>query len=494
MTVISSARQGGDGLSSRPATEVAVTAVTDVIDAFPDPFVVLAVERDCAGRVVDFVVSSVNSAASSFLDRPPRELLGASVRTLIPSYGRDGHVSLLEAVLESGEPLTIDDYPVRSDTEPLTLNRLDLRIVRWRDGLVLTWRDVTRRFEVADGLRRSEERLRLAMDRTPIGLAVLDLDGSILEANAELCRLLERDHVWLSSRRIEDVLAPGEFAQFRRMCQSLVGGRSHSEEVEQRFVTGAGEPLTLFHTVALVRDSDGRPVSYVAQFARLGKAPLAEAAVPQNTPADLRTTVLVVSHLMGPLPALAFTTLLRARADLAVLPAAGRAELVERLVHDAPDVVVLMVAPGQSGSHELNELLELIDRVTPDCGVVVVSPNNQRLIQRELSERGGSAAFVSVASVRDDEALARTVQSVADGMSLDGAHGTTDFAELTEREFEVLQLMAEGLDNGAIAEALFVTVKSVESHVSAIFRKLGLNDSIGTSKRLKAVLEYLSAQ
>ena len=153
-----------------------------------------------------------------------------------------------------------------------------------------------------------------------------------------------------------------------------------------------------------------------------------------------------------------------------------------------------MVAPGQSGSEELSGLLELIDRVLPEAGVVVVSPNHQRLIQRELSERFGSAAFVSVSSIRDDEALARTVQAVADGVDLDRVPSTEGFAELSDRELEVLQLMAEGLDNGAIADAMFVTVKSVESHVSSIFRKLGLNDATGTSKRMKAVLEYLSTQ
>ena len=153
-----------------------------------------------------------------------------------------------------------------------------------------------------------------------------------------------------------------------------------------------------------------------------------------------------------------------------------------------------MVAPGQSGSEELSGLLELIDRALPEAGVVVVSPNHQRLIQRELADRFGSAAFVSVSSIRDDEALARTVQAVADGVDLDRVPSSEGFAQLTERELEVLQLMAEGLDNGGIAEAMFVTVKSVESHVSSIFRKLGLNDTTGTSKRMKAVLEYLSTQ
>ncbi len=497
MTVIGGAAEGTgagprSGSRPRPIDDIQVGSL---LDALPDPLVVLQVETDDAGSAVDLIITEANEAACAFTGRRLDEMVGVALSSLRATHGSAGNLALLLRVAESGEPLVLDDFPFRRSAEPLSVIRLDVRANPWRDGVVLTWRDVTRRFDAIDKLRGNEERLRLAMDRAPIGLAVLGLDGSIVEVNSEVCRLLGRDHVWLSSRSITEVLAPGEVEQFRRICQSLISGRTQSEEIQQRFVTENGETMCLFHSVALVRDADGRPLSYVAQF-----SPRSSVTVQVSDDGDLagdrdmRTTVLVVSHLMGPLPALAFTTLLRVRSDLAVLPPAGRADLAERLERARPDVLVLMVAPGQSGSEELSGLLELIDRVLPEAGVVVVSPNHQRLIQRELSERFGSAAFVSVSSIRDDEALARTVQAVADGVDLDRVPSTEGFAELSDRELEVLQLMAEGLDNGAIADAMFVTVKSVESHVSSIFRKLGLNDATGTSKRMKAVLEYLSTQ
>lgn len=497
MTVVSGAPEGDDsgeltGGSAFPQDDIRDGSI---LDALADPLVVLDVERSAAGQATDLIVAEANEAACRFIGRPLAEIVGVALSSLRTNLGSDGNLELLLSVAESGDPLVLDDFPFRRSAEPLSVVRLDVRATAWRSGVVLTWRDVTRRFESMDKLRGNEERLRLAMNRAPIGLAVLGLDGSIQEVNSEVCRLLGRDHVWLSSRSITEVLAPGEAEQFRRICQSLISGRTQSEEVQQRFVTQNGEAICLFHSVALVRDADGRPLSYVAQFSPRSSVTvqLADEDVAGQV-GDMRTTVLVVSHLMGPLPALAFTTLLRVRSDLAVLPPAGRADLAERLSRARPDVLVLMVAPGQSGSEELSGLLELIDRALPEAGVVVVSPNHQRLIQRELADRFGSAAFVSVSSIRDDEALARTVQAVADGVDLDRVPSSEGFAQLTERELEVLQLMAEGLDNGGIAEAMFVTVKSVESHVSSIFRKLGLNDTTGTSKRMKAVLEYLSTQ
>jgi DNA-binding NarL/FixJ family response regulator len=63
--------------------------------------------------------------------------------------------------------------------------------------------------------------------------------------------------------------------------------------------------------------------------------------------------------------------------------------------------------------------------------------------------------------------------------------------ELTEREREVLGLMAEGRSNQAIRERLFVSPKTVETHIRQIFQKLGLTGSADSHRRVLAVLAFL---
>jgi DNA-binding NarL/FixJ family response regulator len=65
--------------------------------------------------------------------------------------------------------------------------------------------------------------------------------------------------------------------------------------------------------------------------------------------------------------------------------------------------------------------------------------------------------------------------------------------ELTPREREVLGLMAEGRSNHAIAEALIVTERAVEKHVTSIFGKLGLQPAPEDHRRVLAVLTFLRA-
>ena len=63
---------------------------------------------------------------------------------------------------------------------------------------------------------------------------------------------------------------------------------------------------------------------------------------------------------------------------------------------------------------------------------------------------------------------------------------------LSPRELDVLSAMAQGRSNDAIAATLFISVRVVEKHISAIFAKLGLTEEADVHRRVKAVLIYLS--
>jgi DNA-binding NarL/FixJ family response regulator len=64
-------------------------------------------------------------------------------------------------------------------------------------------------------------------------------------------------------------------------------------------------------------------------------------------------------------------------------------------------------------------------------------------------------------------------------------------ATLTEREREVLSLMAQGRNNAGIAETLFLTERAVEKHINSMFHKLGLSEEPNVHRRVMAVLAFL---
>ena len=120
-----------------------------------------------------------------------------------------------------------------------------------------------------------------------------------------------------------------------------------------------------------------------------------------------------------------------------------------------------------------------------------------------LAESAEGVGYLLKDRVADLEQFATAVRRVADGGSaLDPAvvselvgrkRADDPLEQLTAREREVLELMAEGRSNQAIAERLFVTLRAVEKHVTSIFTKLGLPASTDDHRRVLAVLAYLRA-
>jgi DNA-binding NarL/FixJ family response regulator len=111
-----------------------------------------------------------------------------------------------------------------------------------------------------------------------------------------------------------------------------------------------------------------------------------------------------------------------------------------------------------------------------------------------LKERVGSVAALSdtLNRIADGELVIEPVLAARLVGRSTGRPGP--LAALSDREVEVLRLMAEGRSNASIAAALFVTVKAVEKHTAAIFAKLGLTGDTGSQhRRVLAVLTYLRA-
>jgi DNA-binding NarL/FixJ family response regulator len=117
-----------------------------------------------------------------------------------------------------------------------------------------------------------------------------------------------------------------------------------------------------------------------------------------------------------------------------------------------------------------------------------------------LSSGDGGLGYLlkeRVADVSDFVEAARRV--AAGGSAIDpevvaqllGRRGDSPLAELTPREREVLELMAQGRSNGAIAEELFLSEGAIEKHVRSIFQKLGLAPAASDHRRVLAVLAFL---
>ena len=190
-------------------------------------------------------------------------------------------------------------------------------------------------------------------------------------------------------------------------------------------------------------------------------------------------------------------------AGVDVVGQAGDADGLIRLVDlSKPDVAVVDIRMPPTHTDEGLQAAHRIRSEYPDIGVLVLSQYIEAgYAMRLLEDHPDGVGYLLKDRILDAAVLVDALRRIVDGecvidptivSRLVGRRRRDDpLHELTEREREVLELVAEGLSNGAIATRLFVTERTVEAHTKQIFGKLGLETDPASNRRVLAVLAFL---
>jgi DNA-binding NarL/FixJ family response regulator len=181
------------------------------------------------------------------------------------------------------------------------------------------------------------------------------------------------------------------------------------------------------------------------------------------------------------------------------------AELLRQVDTHRPDVAIVDIRMPPTHTDEGLQAARELRRRYPGTGVLVLSQHVRPSYAFELlSEGTDGIGYLLKDRVSDLEELAEGIRRVGGGGSvLDPSvvaqlvnrrkMGNDPVDELTEREFEVLGLMAEGRSNKAVADRLFITEHTVEKHVQNIFAKLQIPATTDDHRRVLAVLTFLNS-
>jgi DNA-binding NarL/FixJ family response regulator len=201
------------------------------------------------------------------------------------------------------------------------------------------------------------------------------------------------------------------------------------------------------------------------------------------------------------------TARLLGEAGFQVVGQAGDADQLLALVEAArPDVAIvdIRMPPGYS-DEGLQAVTAIRERWGDNVGILVLSHHVEAAFALRLLREGArGTGYLLKDRMADLEDFSDAIRRVARGGSVvdpavvtrlvDQPQSQGRLAELTEREREVLALMAEGRSNQAIADRLFVTPKTVEAHIASIFSKLDLLPAPDDHRRVLAVLAYLGLE
>ncbi|MFF4124752.1 response regulator transcription factor [Microbispora rosea] len=194
---------------------------------------------------------------------------------------------------------------------------------------------------------------------------------------------------------------------------------------------------------------------------------------------------------------------LLASAGRTVAATAGTAdELLARVAEHQPDVAIVDIRMPPTHTDEGLRAATILRERYPHLGILLLSQWVHAGRALDLFRTGGTAlGYLLKDRVTDIDDFLDAIRRIARGgcvldpdviaALLPAAPGKDPLDHLTGRERQVLALMAEGRSNAAIAERLYLGRKTVETHVNAIFTKLGLEPAADDNRRVRAVLAWL---
>ena len=209
------------------------------VDSLLDPHVLLEAVRDEFGQIVDFVYTDANAAACKYNGLAYQELVGARLLDLLPGHDDSGLFQTYRHVVQSGEPLVLDDFTYAQELLGGVPRNYDIRAVRVGDGLSSTWRDVTRRHEAAAALAEAEDQYRLLAENASDIVWRIDADSVIRWVSPSVHYVLGWPPEHLLGALPRDLTHPDDLPAL----------------AEHWDAAAAGEPIPSFET--RVRTADG---------------------------------------------------------------------------------------------------------------------------------------------------------------------------------------------------------------------------------------------
>jgi DNA-binding NarL/FixJ family response regulator len=184
--------------------------------------------------------------------------------------------------------------------------------------------------------------------------------------------------------------------------------------------------------------------------------------------------------------------------------AASLDELMEKVEELKPEVVLTDIRMPPTNTTEGIDAAKRIRAEHPEIGVVVLSQYAEEEYAYDLLKDGAAGlGYLLKERVSDLEEVVRALNEVSKGgsvldpkvvealVSAKDRMAHSPLLKLTDREREVLENMAQGKNNAAIAKSLFLTERAVEKHINSLFHKLGLSEETDVHRRVMAVLAFL---
>lgn len=255
-----------------------------VMNAILAPHVVLDSVRDENGTVVDFVFTDANQAACDFNGLSYDELIGIRFLSQHPAAARAGLFGQFVQVVDTGEPLMLENWPYPQDLLGGEERRYDMRAAKIGDGLVHAWHDVTERYNDHAALEDFRLRLQAMLDATHMGIALVSPKTNVVhEANARFLELVGQTTAGVGVSGWLDLIHAGVRQEHEQGLSRLERGAIDHLHARKRHVRPDGTEVWLSISVSPVPTPEGQDRRYVVMLEDVSRECEGELLLQQTT-------------------------------------------------------------------------------------------------------------------------------------------------------------------------------------------------------------------
>jgi PAS domain S-box-containing protein len=240
-------------LRAERSLSVSESGTRAILRAFPDLIFVL--DRD--GVFIESHCESYNDLLMS-----PEEFTGRAMEDVLPAEMARLFRAAFERAARTRDVVELDYVlPVKGEQR-----YFEARLVQRDDGAMVTVvRNVSERHRAANKLRDSEQQFRVAFTHSAIGMALVSLEGDLLQVNGALCQMLGYPETELLSMKLPLLTVPEDLALDLAYVRRAIAGEISHYEIERRYLHKDGRIVWALLTTALVRDAADKPLYFVSQ-------------------------------------------------------------------------------------------------------------------------------------------------------------------------------------------------------------------------------------
>ena len=186
---------------------------------------------------------------------------------------------------KTGEPFRCEYRMVTRDGREIWVQD-NATLVRDEQDRAFFWQgikiNVTERKNSESELREAEERFRSAFYNTPVGMAIVNLEGRYLRVNEALCKILGYSEQELLEMTFQELTAPEDYEKSMAYARRMWNGELDTYSLEKRYLHAGGHSVWVSLHVSLVKDMEGRPLYHIVQARDVTQRKQAEAALKEN--------------------------------------------------------------------------------------------------------------------------------------------------------------------------------------------------------------------